>query len=45
MRLSKFYGADIEILAGHGMTTAIDAGAKKKIIAAGPKPANDEPYR
>ena len=33
MRLSKFYGADIEIVAGHGMTTAIDAGAKKKIIA------------
>lgn len=33
MRLSKFYGADIEIVAGHGMTSAIDAGAKKKIIA------------
>jgi len=33
MRLSEFYGADIEIVAGHGMTTAIDAGAKKKIIA------------
>ncbi len=32
MRLSKFYGADIRIVAGHGMTTAIDAGAKKKII-------------
>lgn len=33
MRLTKFYGADIEIVAGHGMTTAIDAGAKKKIIS------------
>jgi len=33
MRLSKFYGADIQIVAGHGMTSAIDAGAKKKIIA------------
>ena len=33
MRLSRFYGADIQIVAGHGMTSAIDAGAKKKIIA------------
>ena len=33
MRLTRHYGADIQIVAGHGMTTAIDAGAKKKIIA------------
>ena len=33
MRLTKFYGADIQIVAGHGMTTAIDAGAKKKVIS------------
>tara|TARA_B100001094_G_scaffold333417_1_gene411874 strand:- start:21646 stop:22548 length:903 start_codon:yes stop_codon:yes gene_type:complete len=33
MRLTRHYGSEIRIVAGHGMTTAIDAGAKKKIIA------------
>jgi 1-aminocyclopropane-1-carboxylate deaminase/D-cysteine desulfhydrase-like pyridoxal-dependent ACC family enzyme len=32
MRLSKYYGADVVNVAGHGMTSAIDALAKKKIL-------------
>ena len=33
IRLSRHYGADIENVAGHGMTVAIDAGIKKKLIS------------
>lgn len=32
IRLSKYYGADVVNVAGHGMTSAIDALAKKKIL-------------
>ena len=33
MKLSRYYGADIQIVAGHGMTVAIDSAVKKKIIS------------
>ena len=33
MRLSRHYGADIENVAGHGYTVAIDSGLKKKVIS------------
>jgi 1-aminocyclopropane-1-carboxylate deaminase/D-cysteine desulfhydrase-like pyridoxal-dependent ACC family enzyme len=33
IRLCKYYGADVVNVAGHGMTSAIDALAKRKIIS------------